>query len=110
MSASRGCSGAALCRGRLIARIRGERTLQTDTRPENDKCRIAPKCLRHLGWAREELNLRPYAYQPDKSDVEARHPSRKTLADGAICREFDSRMPSLAGSNGQQNGQHVATR
>ena len=49
--------------GILGAFVGGERTPQTDTSPENDKCRVAPKCLRHLGWAREELNLRPHAYQ-----------------------------------------------
>ena len=56
-------------------------------------------------WAREELNLRPHAYQPDKSDVKVRRPVRKSLTDSAICRDSLSVLPCLAGINGQHNGQ-----
>ena len=30
-------------------------------------------------WAREELNLRPHAYQPGSGDTEVRHLHRKTI-------------------------------
>jgi hypothetical protein len=35
--------------------------------------------LRHLAWAREELNLRPHAYQPGNGDSEVRHLHRKNI-------------------------------
>ena len=57
-------------------------------------------------WAREELNLRPHAYQPTNAATKVRHHDTISLMDGAICRDAPAALPHLAGNNGRHNGQH----
>jgi hypothetical protein len=56
---------------------------------------ISPRHLHLEKWAREELNLRPHAYQASQSESKVRHLNGLRRGRGSIRRPSPRKMPEF---------------